>query len=92
MTAKAELPSLAEVRDILDNARRFAHLIEMAAKSLGAGHDENAYDAISMGTNAIIDEIEKASSSSRKARRHDPPLAHPPSLAHDKDAAAYLAA
>jgi hypothetical protein len=54
-TAKAELPSLAEVRDILDNARRFANLIELAASFEG-----ERGDAIGVGTNAIIAELEKA--------------------------------
>jgi hypothetical protein len=57
MTNKADLPSLAEVRDILDHVRGFA---QMAAKSLDAGQAPNAHSAISAGTNAIIAELDTA--------------------------------
>jgi len=55
MTTKA--PSILHARDILHHVVRLANLIEMAASSLD---DPEQYDAISMGTNAIIGEIEKA--------------------------------
>jgi hypothetical protein len=45
-------------------------LIEMAAKSLDAGHDPNAYDAISIGTNAIIAELDTADEAIARVVRH----------------------
>jgi hypothetical protein len=56
MTTKAPTASIVDARDILNHAVRLANLIEMAAESL----DPERYDAISMGTNAIIAEIKKA--------------------------------
>ena len=70
MTTKT--PSLVDARDILNHAVRLAHLVEMAAESL----DPERYDAISMGTNAIIGEIREADEiidrHLRKARADNP--------------------
>ena len=50
---------LADARDFIDHARRFANLIEMAAESLS---DKNC-EAVTMGPNALRYELGKADES-----------------------------